>query len=75
MGNAVFLAFGHDFGLRYTRHELFKKYICIMAVIDLNEICKIIYYKYISPFKVLGIIGGKHSQTEGFSRKRQINEH
>ena len=37
-----------------------------MTLIDLNEICKIIYYKYILPFKVLDIIGVKHSQDQGF---------
>ena len=34
-----------------------------MAVIDLNEIYKIIYYKYILSFKVFDIIGVKHSQS------------
>ena len=34
-----------------------------MTVIDLNEIYKIIYYKYIVSFKVLDIIGVKHSQS------------
>ena len=46
MDKADFLALGHDFGLIYTRNELFKKYVSIMTVIDLNEIYKIIYYKY-----------------------------
>ena len=31
-----------------------------MTVIDLNEIYKIIYYKYILSFKVLDINGVKH---------------
>ena len=34
-----------------------------MTLIDLNEIYKIIYYKYILLFKVLDIIGVKHSQS------------
>ena len=34
-----------------------------MTVIDLNEIYKILYYKYILSFKVLYIIGVKHSQS------------
>ena len=34
-----------------------------MNVIDLNEILKIIYYKYILTFKVLCIIGVKHIQS------------
>ena len=34
-----------------------------MAVIDLNEFYKIIYYAYILSFKVLDIIGVKHSQS------------
>ena len=33
-----------------------------MIVIDLNEIYKIIYYKYILSFKILDIIGVKQSQ-------------
>ena len=34
-----------------------------MIVIDLNETYKIIYYKYVLIFKVLDIIGVKHSQS------------
>ena len=34
-----------------------------MTVIDLNEIYKIIYYKYILSFKVLDITGVKHNQS------------
>ena len=34
-----------------------------MNVIDLNEIYKIIYYKYVLSVKVLDIIGVKHSQS------------
>ena len=34
-----------------------------MNLIDLNEIYKIIYYKYTLSFKVLDIIGVKHSQS------------
>ena len=33
-----------------------------MTAIDLNEVYKIIYYKYILPFKILDIIGAKHIQ-------------
>ena len=33
-----------------------------MKVIDLNEINKIIYYKYILSFKILDKIGVKHSR-------------
>ena len=35
-----------------------------MIVINLNEIYKIIYYKYILSFEVLDIIGVKHRQPE-----------
>ena len=34
-----------------------------MIEIDLNEIYKIIYCKYILSFKILDIIGVKHSQS------------
>ena len=34
-----------------------------MTVIDLNEIYKKIYYKYILSIKVLDIIGVKHSKS------------
>ena len=34
-----------------------------MTVIGLNEIFKIIYYKYILSFKILDIIAVKHSQS------------
>ena len=34
-----------------------------MSVVDLNEIYKIKYYKYILSFKALDIIGSKHSQS------------
>ena len=34
-----------------------------MNEIDLNEIYKILYYKYILSFKVLDIIGVKHIQS------------
>ena len=34
-----------------------------MTAIDLNEIYKTIYYNYILPFKVLYVIGVKHSQS------------
>ena len=34
-----------------------------MIVVDLIEIYKIIYYKYILPFKILDIIDDKHSKS------------
>ena len=34
-----------------------------MTVIYLSKIYKIIYYKYLLSFKVLGIFGVKHSQS------------
>ena len=46
-----------------------------MIVIDLNEIYKVIYYKYILSFKVLDITGVKHSQSfKIMSLKPKINK-
>ena len=43
-----------------------------MTVIDLNEIYKIIYYKYILPFKVLDKIGVKHSHLRPWAKNREF---
>ena len=40
-----------------------------MTEIDLNEIYKILYYKYLLSFKVLDIIGVKQSQSQDHGLK------
>ena len=41
-----------------------------MTIIDLNEIYKIIYYKYVLSFKVSDIIGAKHSQIRPWAKNQ-----